>query len=62
MGNGEEAARTLWQETGIRVLPGGYVAASDGEGMNASDPYIRVALVHDNKTIDAALQKLASVL
>ena len=40
----EQAALTLWQETGVRVLPGAYLSRPDLSG----DPgagYIRVALV-----------------
>lgn len=62
VGDGEGAAKTLWREAGVRVLPGAYVAAADAEGFNASAPYIRVALVHDNETVDTALRQIAAVL
>lgn len=62
VGDGEEAAKTLWQEKGVRILPGGYVAANSENGQNASAPYIRVALVHDNDTVKTALSDLAEVL
>lgn len=42
--NGEDAALKLWTETGVRVLPGAYLAR-DVEGENPGKGYIRVALV-----------------
>ncbi|MFN4203681.1 MAG: aminotransferase class I/II-fold pyridoxal phosphate-dependent enzyme [Tabrizicola sp.] len=42
--DGEEAALKLWRETGVRVLPGGYLSREVG-GENPGRGYIRVALV-----------------
>lgn len=42
--NGEAAALKLWRETGVRVLPGGYLSREVG-GENPGKGYIRVALV-----------------
>lgn len=42
--DGEAAALRLWRETGVRVLPGAYLAR-DGGGENPGKGYIRVALV-----------------
>ncbi|MCX7558004.1 aminotransferase class I/II-fold pyridoxal phosphate-dependent enzyme [Sulfitobacter sp. F26204] len=42
--NDEEAAVKLWRETGVKVLPGGYLA-QDTNGTNPGNKYIRVALV-----------------
>lgn len=42
--DGEAAAMKLWRETGIRVLPGAYLA-QDGDSGNPGARYIRVALV-----------------
>lgn len=42
--DGEAAAQKLWRETGVRVLPGGYLA-QDVNGENPGKEYIRVALV-----------------
>lgn len=42
--DGETAALRLWRETGVRVLPGAYLAR-DGGGENPGKGYIRVALV-----------------
>jgi len=40
----EGAALKLWRKTGVRVLPGGYLA-QDVNGVNPGKTYIRVALV-----------------
>ncbi|HOZ32896.1 MAG TPA: aminotransferase class I/II-fold pyridoxal phosphate-dependent enzyme [Tabrizicola sp.] len=42
--DGEAAALTLWQKTGVRVLPGAYLSREVG-GENPGKGYIRVALV-----------------
>jgi aspartate/methionine/tyrosine aminotransferase len=46
--DGETATVKLWRETGVKVLPGSYLARSvDGE--NPGDAYIRVAMVTDDE-------------
>jgi N-succinyldiaminopimelate aminotransferase len=62
VGDGEAATRRLWSEAGIKVLPGGYITKPDATGKNHGKPYIRVALVHDLETTEAALTRMASVL
>ena len=42
--DGEDAALKLWRETGVRVLPGAYLAR-DVDGQNPGRGFIRVALV-----------------
>ena len=42
--DGEQATVKLWQETGVRVLPGAYLSREVG-GENPGAGYIRVALV-----------------
>ncbi|MFK7878610.1 aminotransferase class I/II-fold pyridoxal phosphate-dependent enzyme [Roseobacter sp.] len=42
--NDEAAAVKLWRETGVRVLPGGYLA-QDWNGENPGQGYIRAAMV-----------------
>ncbi|MBP0483721.1 aminotransferase class I/II-fold pyridoxal phosphate-dependent enzyme [Sagittula salina] len=42
--DGEAAALKLWQETGVRVLPGAYLSR-DVDGANPGAGYIRVAMV-----------------
>jgi aspartate/methionine/tyrosine aminotransferase len=62
VGDGEEAARTLWREAAVRVLPGRYLAHGEEGETNPGARFIRVALVHDNDTIAAALQRMRRVL
>ncbi|PIW26704.1 MAG: aspartate aminotransferase [Rhodospirillales bacterium CG15_BIG_FIL_POST_REV_8_21_14_020_66_15] len=62
VGDGEEAALTLWKKAAIRVLPGAYMSAPLGDGTTPGDAFIRVALVHDRKTIETALRRLVKVL
>ena len=49
VGDGEEATRRLWREAHVKVLPGAY-ACRETDGINTAERYIRVALVHDEKT------------
>jgi aspartate/methionine/tyrosine aminotransferase len=61
VGDGEEATRKLWGEAHVKVLPGAY-ACRETNGINTAERYIRVALVHDEKTTREGLQRLAAVL
>jgi aspartate/methionine/tyrosine aminotransferase len=61
VGDGEEATRKLWREAHVKVLPGAY-ACRETNGVNTSERYIRVALVHDEKTTREGLSRLAAVL
>ncbi|KIL97852.1 N-succinyl-L L-diaminopimelate aminotransferase alternative [Paramagnetospirillum magnetotacticum MS-1] len=62
VGDGEAAAVKLWREGDMRVLPGAYLAAEDSEEGNPGSRFIRVALVHDLATTEAALARLAAIL
>ena len=42
--DGEAAALSLWQKTGVRVLPGAYLSR-DVDGYNPGKGFIRVAMV-----------------
>ncbi len=62
-GNGEDAARDLWLEAGIRTLPGAYMSLSGHEGAeNPGYPYLRVALVDEADLLDRALARIVQVL
>ena len=61
-GGGEKAARRLWAEAGLRVLPGGFLATLDSRGNNPGAPFIRLALVGDIETTRTALQRLVDCL
>ncbi len=60
-GNGADAAVTLWQRCGVKVVPGAYLGSPDRFGVNPGERYIRVALVHDEATIREALERLVEV-
>ncbi|MGB8365409.1 MAG: aminotransferase class I/II-fold pyridoxal phosphate-dependent enzyme [Rhizomicrobium sp.] len=65
VGDGEAAALRLWREAGLRVLPGAYMGREVEPGKPQSNPgfrYIRVALVQDLSTIEAALGRMGEVL
>ncbi len=61
VGDGEAAARRLWSEAGVRVMPGAYLARESG-GRNPGASRIRVALVHGLETTRDALARMADVL
>jgi len=62
VGDGEEAALRLWRDAAIRVLPGGYTARDGGSGVNPGQKYIRLAIVHDDATLEAAFDRIRRVL
>jgi succinyldiaminopimelate transaminase len=62
VGDGEIAARRLWAEAAVRVLPGAYVSRNDESGRNPGQPFIRVALVGDAASTSEALERLVRVL
>jgi N-succinyldiaminopimelate aminotransferase len=62
VGDGEAATKKLWEQTGIKVLPGGYLTKNEPDGSNTGRPFIRIALVHDLDTVDRALARIAQVL
>lgn len=61
VGDGEAAARRLWGEAGIRVIPGAYLARNV-DGYNPGAGYIRLALVHDPETTREALTRIRDTL
>ena len=61
-GGDEAVALRLWQEAGLRVVPGRYLAREQADGTNPGRGYIRVAMVADRDTTAEALHRLVSVL
>ncbi|WP_096784311.1 aminotransferase class I/II-fold pyridoxal phosphate-dependent enzyme [Rhodobacter sp. CZR27] len=59
--DGEEAALHLWRETGVRVLPGAYLAREVG-GENPGKGYIRVAMVATKDEMQCGLIRLRDCL
>lgn len=62
VGDGEEAAKKLWIDRGLRVLPGAYLAQSDLSGRNPGQRYIRVAVVHDVAAVGEACETMVRLL
>lgn len=62
VGDGEAAARKLWEEGGIRTLPGPYLTRPGRDGINHGQPYIRIALVHDTTTVAIACERIVQIL
>ncbi|MGD9614861.1 MAG: aminotransferase class I/II-fold pyridoxal phosphate-dependent enzyme [Alphaproteobacteria bacterium] len=60
--DGESAALRLWREAAVRVLPGGYTARAAAGRDNPGARYIRVAIVHDETTLETAFARIARVL
>jgi aspartate/methionine/tyrosine aminotransferase len=61
-GGGEAAAKTLWQDCGVKVLPGTYLARVEPEGSNPGKDHVRMALVGDGETTREALTRIAARL
>ena len=61
VGDGEAAALKLWQDTGVRVLPGAYLSR-DVQGENPGKKYIRVALVAPKNEAEQGLIRLRDCL
>ncbi len=60
VGDGEAAARRLWTEAALKVLPGSFLSATEGPE-SPGHRYIRLAMVHDEATIADALERLIGV-
>ena len=59
--DGEAAALKLWQETGVRVLPGAYLSR-EARGMNPGRGYIRAAMVAGADEMARGLTRLRDCL
>lgn len=60
LGDDETAAKILFKDAGLRVVPGSYLARTGADGKNPGAGYIRVALVDDLNITEEALSRLAS--
>jgi N-succinyldiaminopimelate aminotransferase len=59
--DGEEAALTLWSQTGVRTLPGAYLSR-DVSGFNPGAGFIRVALCGPKSDVERGLNRLRDTL
>ncbi len=60
-GTGEQATLRLWQQTGVRVLPGEYLSRDTTSG-NPGRSFIRVAMVAPKEELAAGLSALRDCL
>ena len=61
VGDGEAAARQLWAEAGVQVLPGAYLSRDTAAG-NPGQGFIRVALVGPAAETEDALTRIRDTL
>lgn len=61
-GGSEAVTERLWRETGVRVVPGRYLARAQTDGSNPGADYIRVAMVQDRTATAEALHRIVGVL
>ncbi len=59
--DGEAAALKLWKATGVRVLPGAYLAR-DVDGQNPGAGYLRIAMVGDEQETQRGLEAVRDCL
>ncbi|MEO0521696.1 MAG: aminotransferase class I/II-fold pyridoxal phosphate-dependent enzyme [Pseudomonadota bacterium] len=59
--DGEAAALKLWKETGVRVLPGAYLAR-EVNGTNPAEGFIRVAMVAPKAEMERGLRAIRATL
>jgi len=57
-GGGRNATVTLWKRSGVKVLPGCFLAQTAQDGINPGDDYVRVALVQDLPTLRDAFTRI----
>ncbi|WP_333737388.1 aminotransferase class I/II-fold pyridoxal phosphate-dependent enzyme [Streptomyces sp. IBSBF 2806] len=58
----ETTARRLWHEHALSVMPGRYLAADQPDGRNPGAGHLRIALVHPEPVMRAALLRLRDAL
>lgn len=61
VGGGEVAAKRLWQDAGVKVLPGSFLTMASRGTVDPGKSYIRVALVADLKDTAEALSRIKGV-
>lgn len=59
-GDGVTVTRRLWQDIGVKVLPGSYLASDQSDGSNPGRDFIRVGLVAPLETTRTALERMAT--
>jgi len=62
VGDDEAATKKIWQQAGVKVIPGSYLSITDANGDNPGKQFIRIALVHDLETTRDGLTRIAQAL
>ena len=61
MNDGENIARRLWTEVGVKTLPGKYLGRADN-GLNPGSDFLRVALVAPIDEMAVGLKRIKKCL
>ena len=61
-GGGENAAKTLWKDCGVKILPGSFLAQTGDDGTNPGSNYVRVAMVAKLEETTQALTRIVARL
>ena len=61
-GGGAAVTKTLWQECGVKVVPGEYLAQTGADGVNPGKNFIRVAMVASQDETREALTRMIDCL
>lgn len=61
VGDGIATASKLWRQSGVRVLPGEYLAQTV-DGRNPGHEFIRIALVPEIRVLEEALHRIKNVV
>ena len=59
--NDELFTKNLYKKHGVIVLPGSYLGI-EKDGINPGKNYVRIAIVHDNKTVENAARAINEIL
>ena len=62
LGGDTHGTVTLWKSSGVKVIPGSFLAQTGRDGTNPGANYVRAALVQDPATIREALERTIAVL
>lgn len=60
--DGEACAKALWQEQGLRTIPGAYLTETAAGQANPAASYLRLAIVHEPDIVREAMTRLAQAL
>ena len=62
LGGSEQAVVRIWEECGIKTIPGAYLAQGTAAEKGDSPDYVRIALVQDLATTENALKRIVKSL